>query len=372
MTFGTPIIRAAVTDTAASAPYAWVDVDLDAIVANARRVAQISASRLLPMVKANAYGLGAIPVARALGAVDPWGFGVATIDEGRELRGAGIRLPILVFTPLLPAWAPAMAAAELTPVIGAVESLDAWTALGRDLPFHIGLDTGMNRAGASVTDSDLLLALRERLSVPKGYAGVCTHFHSADTDPASVDGQWWAFRQAVDAMGPRPPMVHAANSAAALLGTAYGGDLVRPGIYLYGGRAGTGGIDPAPVAHFQAAVVSVRTVSKGESVGYAGTWGATRRTRIATVAAGYADGVPLEFAASGQMAVRGRAAPVRGRVTMDMTMIEVPDDVVPGDTATIFGGPLSLDEQADRARTISYQLLTGIGRRVARRYQGAA
>ena len=370
MTFRTPIIRAAVTDIAASAACAWVDVDLDAIVANARRVAQISASRLLPMVKANAYGLGAIAVARALGAVDPWGFGVATIEEGRELRNAGISLPILVFTPLLPAWAPSMAAAQLTPVIGTVEGLDTWVSLGRDLPFHVGLDTGMNRAGAPVTDPELLIALRQRTAGVKGYQGVCTHFHSADTDPASVDRQWWAFRQAVDALGPRPPLLHAANSAAALMGTQYGGDLVRPGIYLYGGRAGPGGADPAPVAHFQAAVVSVRTISKGESVSYAGTWGASRLTRIATVAAGYADGVALEFATSGRMAIRGRTMPVRGRVTMDMTMIEVPEDVVPGDVATIFGGPLPLDEQAGRARTISYQLLTSLGRRVERRYRG--
>lgn len=371
MTFGTPIIRAAVTDTAA-ASHAWVDVDLDAIVANARRVAQVSVSRLLPMVKANAYGLGAIPVARALAAADPWGFGVATLAEGRELRDAGITLPIVVFTPFLPAWAPVMAAAQLTPVIGAVESLDAWISLGRDLRFHIGLDTGMNRAGASVTDPELLLALRERLSAAKGYEGVCTHFHSADADASSVDQQWWAFQQAVDALGPRPPLVHAANSAAALLGPRYGADLVRPGIYLYGGQAGSGGADPAPVAHVQAAVVSVRTIPAGDSVSYAATWRANSTTRIATVAAGYADGVPLAFATAGQMAVRGHAVPVRGRVTMDMTMIEVPDDVMPGDVATIFGGPLALDAQAERGRTISYQLLTSIGRRVERRYQGTA
>lgn len=371
MTFGTPIIRAAVTDSAISAPHAWVDVDLGAIVVNARRVARVSGSRLLPMVKANAYGLGAIPVARALAAAEPWGFGVATVDEGRELRDAGIELPIVVFTPLLPAWAPAMAAAGLTPVIGTVEAFDAWTLLRLGLRFHIGLDTGMNRAGASVADPELLLALRERLSGANGYEGVCTHFHSADTDAASVDRQWWAFQQAVDAVGPRPPLVHAANSAAALMGPQYGADLVRPGIYLYGGRAGAGGADPVPVATFQAAVVSVRTVAPGDSVSYAAAWRATRPARIATVAAGYADGLPLEYATAGRMEVRGHVVPVRGRVTMDMTMLEVPDDVVPGDTATIFGGSLPLDDQAERANTISYHLLTSMGRRVERRYPGA-
>jgi alanine racemase len=324
------------------------------------------------MVKANAYGLGAIPVARALAAADPWGFGVATIDEGRELRDAGITLPIVVFTPLLPAWAPAMADAELTPVIGSVGAFDAWASDRHGRRFHIGLDTGMNRAGASVTDPELLLALRDRIANTKGYEGVCTHFHSADTDASSVDKQWRDFQQAVDALGPRPPQVHAANSAAALMGPRYGADLVRPGIYLYGGRAGSAGADPAPVAHVQAAVVSVRTIAAGDSVSYAATWRANNTTRIATVAVGYADGVPLAFATAGQMAIRGQAVPVRGRVTMDMTMIEVPDSVVPGDVATVFGGPLALDEQAERGRTISYQLLTSIGSRVERRYQGAA
>lgn len=320
------------------------------------------------MVKANAYGLGAVPVARTLASLDLWGLGVATIDEGRELRQAGITLPIVVFAPLLPAWVPAMAAAELTPVIGSVESLDAWIGHGRKLRFHIGLDTGMNRAGASVTDPELLLALRDRIGGVPGYEGVCTHFHSADTDPSTVDAQWWAFQQAVQALGPRPPVVHAANSAAALLGPTYGADVVRPGIYLYGGRAGPGGSDPEPVARFQAVVASVRTVAAGEPVSYGATWRASRRTRIATVAAGYADGVPLGFAENGVMSARGRQAPVRGRVTMDMTMLEVPDEVVAGDVVTIFGGPLSLDQQAERAGTISYQLLTSLGRRVERRY----
>ncbi len=356
------------TDSSAAAPNAWVDVDLGAIVANARHVAQVSSSRLLPMVKANAYGLGAVPVARALVPVDPWGFGVATIDEGRELRQAGISLPIVVFSPLLPVWAPAMAAARLTPVIGSVEALEAWSALGRELRFHIGLDTGMNRAGASVTDPELLLALRDRVRNAPSYEGVCTHFHSADTDPPTIDAQWWAFQQAVQALGPKPPLVHAANSAAALLGPPYGADMVRPGIYLYGGRAGSGGGSPAPVATFQAVIASVRTIHAGESVSYGSTWSANRTTRIATVAAGYADGLPLGLAQGGMMWVGGRMAEVRGRVTMDMTMIEVADDVVAGDIATIFGGPLPLDQQAARAGTISYSLLTSLGRRVERRY----
>lgn len=360
------------TDTSSAAPHAWVDVDLDAVVANARHVAKVSSSRLLPMVKANAYGLGAIPVARALAAADPWGYGVATIDEGRELRQAGIRLPIVVFSPLLAAWAPAMAAAELTPMIGSVEALDAWTAQGRRLRFHIGLDTGMNRAGASVTDPELLLALRDRVGNAPGYEGVCTHFHSADSDPATVEAQWWAFQQAVQALGPRPELIHAANSAAALLGPAYGADLVRPGIYLYGGRAGDGGVDPVPVATFQAVVASVRTIPAGGSVSYGATWRANGNTRIATVAAGYADGIPLGFARNGVMSVRGRTAPVRGRVTMDMTMLEVADEVVTGDAVTIFGGPLTLDQQAESAGTISYHLLTSLGRRVERRYQAVS
>ena len=345
-----------------------MDVDLDAVIANARHVADVSGARLLPMVKANGYGLGAVAVARALERTDPWGFGVATIEEGAELRAAGIDRPIVLFTPPPAAWIPAVRKYQLRPALGDVEALRAWIAEAPGEPFHVALDTGMSRAGFPVRDRAQLDAARDVLATATGYEGACTHFHSADTDENSVADGWQAFQEAVAALGPRPALLHAANSAAALMGHACAGDLVRPGIYLYGGSAGRH--RPKPVAWLRAKVISVRTIEAGQTVSYGATWQAERRTHLATIALGYADGLPRAFARSGIVRLGGRNAPVRGRITMDMTIVETDGSVRPGDEALIFGDELLLDAQAERAGTISYELLTSLGRRVERRYRG--
>jgi alanine racemase len=207
-----------------------------------------------------------------------------------------------------------------------------------------------------------------------GWEGVFTHFHSADTDPESVALQWRRFQSALTGLPRRPALVHAANSAAALCGHAYAADLVRPGIFLYGGRAGRSSPAPKSVAALRARVLAVRTVAAGESVSYGGTWRPSRRTTIATLGVGYGDGVlraaERKEAVPRQVELRGRAVPLVGRVTMDMTMVAVEDDQVEvGDVATIFGGIISLDQQARASGTISYELLTAIGSRVPRRYR---
>ena len=143
---------------------------------------------------------------------------------------------------------------------------------------------------------------------------------------------------------------------------------MRPGIYLYGGSAGPH--QPKPVAAFRAQVISVRTVAAGQTVSYGATWRAERRTHLATLGLGYADGLPRAFARSGFVRLGGRNAPVRGRITMDMTVVETDGSARPGDEALIFGEELLLDAQAERAGTISYELLTSLGRRVERRYRG--
>jgi alanine racemase len=351
-------------------PRAWVDVDPAAIVANARRLAEISGARLLPMVKANGYGLGAVVAARALEAVDPWGYGVATVEEGMELRSAGIGRPVVVFTPLIAPWIAAMARHELRPVIGDPLLLDEWRARTGGRPFHIGVDTGMGRAGVPFDDGAAIAALAARLRDAAGYEGVCSHFHSADAGDDSLEIQQSRFEAAIRALGPRPPWVHLANSAAALRGPRHAGGLARPGIYLYGGAAGGG--DPRPVAALRALVVDVREVSAGSSVSYGATWSASAPTRIATIAVGYADGVPRSLSNRGLVELAGERVPIRGRVTMDMTMVEAPRSVRPGDVATVFGGLITLDEQAAAAATISYELLTSLGNRVERRYRPSA
>jgi len=352
---------------------AWVDIDLGALVANARMVAAACGARLLPMVKANGYGLGAVAVSRALESLDPWGFGVATAAEGGELRAAGCTRPILVATPLVPGAMDGLLAADLRPSIGDPEALRAWRARS-DRPFHLEIDTGMARAGIRWDDREALAAAAALLGEAGGWEGVFTHFHSADSDPASVACQWERFRTVLELLPRRPPLIHAANSAASLRGPAFAGDLVRPGIFLYGGNAG--GLPPRPVASLRARVVAVRRVRPGDPVSYGATWRAPGPTTIATVAVGYADGLPraAEVAAAPARLVElgGRPVPIAGRVTMDMTMIATGDEpVAVGDVVTVFGGIVSLDAQARSAGTIAYELLTSLGARLPRRYVGA-
>jgi len=297
---------------------------------------------------------------------------VATAEEGAALRAAGITRPILVTSPIAPAAVDSCLAARLRPGIGDIEALRAWTARS-DHPFHLEIDTGMGRAGIRWDDGASLGAAAVTLGRAPGWEGAFTHFHSAGEDPASVECQWQRHNRALQELPRRPELVHAANSAAALAGPAYAGDLVRPGIFLYGGEAGN--VAPRPVAALRARVIAVRTIGPGESVSYGASWRATVRTMIATLGIGYADGLPRATEVAGHprrhVELRGRLAPIVGRVTMDMTMVAVDEGgAAVGDVATIYGGLVSLDSQARASGTISYELLTSLGSRVPRRYQG--
>jgi alanine racemase len=352
---------------------AWVDVDLAALVANARTVATISGSRLLPMVKANGYGLGAVEIARALEKVDPWGFGVASVDEAASLRAAGIRRPILVLTPLIPEWIDQCLALDLRPSLGDSVALERWIARGPK-PFHIEIDTGMSRAGVRWNDHATLARFGTLLESATGWEGAFTHFVAAESDTPATRRQWERFQEALRVLPRRPPIIHAANSAAALHGKSFAGDLVRPGIFLYGG--GAGGDAPCAVAALRGRVVAVRSLAAGDSVGYGATWRADRPVTVATICLGYADGLPRGTPAVGRerhqrvIELNNQLATVVGRITMDMCMVSADGGAAPGDVATAFGGLISLDEHAHAAGTISYELLTRLGPRLTRRYRG--
>jgi alanine racemase len=356
---------------------AWVDVDLGALRANARTLAAVSGSPLLPMVKANGYGIGAPAAARALEPLEPWGYGVASVDEGAALRAHGIARPILVVSPLLQEAIDGHLAQDLRPTIGDPEALAAWCAR-TDRPFHLEIDTGMGRAGIRWDDGAARAAAAGMLESATGWEGAFTHFHSADTDPASADEQWERFGHVLAALPRRPPLVHAANSAGALRGRTFAGDLIRPGIYLYGGHAGEQGPAPAVVARLRARVLAVRSIPAGQTVSYGATWRAPCDTRVATLALGYADGFPRAADPSAGRPPRlielgDDLFPVVGRVTMDMTMVDIAGArVAPGDVATVYGGRVSLDQQAAAAGTISYELLTSLGARVPRCYGSVA
>ena len=248
-------------------PRSWVEVDLGALRRNAAALARLAGVPLLPVVKADAYGCGAVPVARALESLDPWGFGIATVAEGRELREAGITRPILLLSPVTDEELEEVAHLALRPALGTFGAIRRFGPTG--LPWHLSIDTGMNRSGLA-WDHVRVYESVLRAHPPEG---VFTHFHSAETDAASVAGQEARFREALDALPARPALVHMANTAGiAVARTTLPVDLARPGVGLYGVSPGEGArVQPEPVVHVRARIVDFHSVAEGESVSYGAT-----------------------------------------------------------------------------------------------------
>jgi alanine racemase len=349
---------------------AWVDIDLGALCRNGAAVAARAGVPLLPMVKADGYGTGGLRAALALESLDPWGYGVATVSEGDELRRGGITRPIIVFTPILQTEIDALRRADLTPALGDPAVIESWARTGR--PWHLQIDTGMARAGMRwdhVADyAELLLR-----AAP---SGVFTHFHSAELDDGSRPEQERRFDRALEAMPARPSLVHAENGAAVERSAPSRWSLCRPGIFLYGVAAFEGGtIVPEPVVAMRARIVELRTVRDGETVSYDATWTAQGDRRIATVPVGYADGYRRSLSNRGIALLAGKRVPVAGRVTMDMTMFDVTDsDAALGDVVTLIGADagdvITVGELAERCELLPYELLTGLRQRLPRRYLG--
>jgi len=354
---------------------AWVEVDLAAVVENARTVARVAGTRLLPVVKANAYGVGAVAVSQALEALDPWGYGVATIEEGAELRAAGITRPVLVFTPARNDLFDGYREQRLTPALGDGRTVADWIARGaRGGAFHLEIDTGMGRSGVRWDEVEPLADL---LDTPY-LEGCYTQFHSAERNDGSAEQQLERFRLAVGRLARRPALLHVANSAAALKGGSFAFDAVRPGVYLYGGSPGVGLPEGKPVVSVRARVVAVRRVRAGDSVSYNASWTAARDTTIATLGIGYADGLRRSLGASGraQVLLRGRPCPIIGLVTMDLTMLDVGDGpATVGDVATLVGsadgggGAITLEQFAAWSGELQREFLTGLGPRLPRIYR---
>lgn len=347
-------------------------MDLAAIVENARTVARVAGTRLLPVVKANAYGMGAVAVSRALEAVDPWGYGVATVEEGAELRAAGIERPVLVLMPARPELLDDYWAHRLTPVFDDRVSIEAWIARGpRGGPFHVEIDTGMGRTGVRW---DAVEPLAELLNTPY-LEGCFTHFHSADRRDGSAETQLERFRTAVGRLARRPALLHAANSAAALRGKSFAFDAIRPGIFLYGATPGEGLPSGKPAIAVRARVVSVRRVPGGESVSYGASWIAPRATTVATLGIGYADGLSRSLGLRHEATVilHGACCPVVGLVTMDLMMVDVGDGrAAVGDVATLLGEAdrqmTTLDQFAAWNDMLQHELLVRLGPRLQRIY----
>jgi alanine racemase len=349
---------------------AWVEIDLGAMCRNGAAVAARAGVPLLPMVKADGYGIGALRAALALEALEPSGFGVATVTEGDELRRGGITRPIFVFTPILRTEIDALRRADLTPALGDPAVIESWARTGR--PWHLQIDTGMARAGMRWNEVAQHRALLERAR-PEG---VFTHFHSAELDDASRDVQERRFEEGLSALPVRPALIHAENGPAVERRAPSRWSLVRPGIFLYGVASFEGGeLTPEPVVSMRARIVEIRTVADGETVSYGATWRAQGERRIATVPVGYADGYRRSLSNRGVALMGGRRIPVAGRVTMDMTMFDVTDtDAALGDLVTLLGrdggDTITVSELSDLSELSPYEILTGLRLRLPRRYVG--
>ena len=347
---------------------AWVEVDLGALLRNGIALAARAGVPLLPVIKSNAYGLGAVRVARTLQRLHPWGFGVSSIAEGEELRRAEIAGPIVIFTPLLAGDFDAAVRADLTPTLGSAASIAQWTLTRR--PWHLSIDTGMSRAGVPWDEVD---ALRDAVLDHPPQAAF-THFHSAQRNDVTRDEQERRFGAALARLPVKPPLLHAENSAAVEHRAPSSWQIIRPGIFLYGvGSGNHADIQPDPVVSIRARFVDIRRVPQGDTVSYDATYRAASDRRIATMSVGYADGYPRALSNRGVVLVNGRRAPIVGLVTMNMTMIDVTDVRCElGDAATLIGSDgldrITVADVATAASMSPYELLTGFNDRMARRY----
>jgi alanine racemase len=341
---------------------ARLSVDLDALTQNFHTLEGLTGRPVQPVVKADAYGLGAEACVTRLMQAGARTFFVARLVEGLALREAMGEAPVIyVLDGCTEGSAAALREAGLRPVINHANQLSRWQEAGGG-PCGLHIDTGMNRLG-----------FRPEQAPPPfpGLALVMSHLACAD-DPASpMNAQQ---RDAFAALRPRYPdaLASLANSGGCFLGPDYGFDAVRPGISLWGGGP-EGHPDPRiqPVATFSAPILQVRAVPQGESVGYARGKVADQSLTVATVGAGYADGVMRATSPAGQVFVAGSLRPILGRISMDALAVDVTGlDVAEGDPVELFGPNRPLDDAARDTGTLSYELLTSVGSRVDRPYTG--
>ncbi|MBR5707977.1 MAG: alanine racemase [Oscillospiraceae bacterium] len=365
----------------------WAEVSLDSFEHNYRsmRARLPEGCRFLGVVKANAYGHGAVKVARRLEEAGADYLAVAYIEEGVELREAGIKLPVLILGRTAPQYARDVIEFGLTQAVTDLETAKEYSraALDSDGPMlcHLKLDTGMGRLGFSAARDVELLA--EAASLPGlDVEGAFTHFAVSDMDRGSDEeytrAQFGLFRSATAEAerlsGKLLKIKHCTNSGAMIKYPWTYSDMVRPGIMLYGYYPcpETGGIDLRPCMCLKTRVVQVKRMKAGETVSYGRNWTAPRDCLVAVLSAGYADGLPRAASGKADVLIRGKRAPLIGNICMDMVMADVTEipDCAPGDEVTVFGGEHtgSLDALAAAAGTITYELLCAVSERVPRVY----
>ena len=361
-------------------------VSLGAIARNTHRLRDLLGPRpgIIAVVKADAYGHGAVRVARLLEGLGVYGFGVATVEEGVELRQAGVRAPVLVMGAAYGQDHEEVIAQNLTPMVGVASDVEQFARAARRRrvlrqPIHMKVDTGMSRLGVTADRfEDFLRACAEHPTVRVD--GMATHFACADLpDPEPTLAQLALFIRCLDqarAMGADPQQIHAANSAATLRFPRTRFDLVRPGLLLYGALPAPHFEDPGlePCMSWRTRINALRRIPAGAKVSYGGTWTAPRPSVIATLPVGYADGYSRAMSNRASVLVRGARAPQVGNICMDLCMVDVTDlpGVSVGDEVLLMGrqgeARITPEDLAAWAGTIPWEILCGITRRVPRVY----
>jgi alanine racemase len=366
-----------------------VEVDLAAIVGNARTVREMTHTDVFAVVKADGYGHGAVAVARALAAARAVsGFAVSLVEEGVLLRDAGVTAPVLVMGPSQHGGEDDMVMAGLTPVIGSAEDLAALATVARrrarTIDAHLKVDTGMGRLGVLPDEAPAVAAEAARAGIV--VVGLMTHFACADSDdPDDAHSmtrdqlrKLGEVDRAVMAAGAPVRVRHAANSSGALWFPEARLDLVRTGIAIYGnGRWPAGDAARQSAMRLVTEVAQLRRVAEGASVGYGATWRATRASRVAVLPLGYADGLPRRASGRAFAAIRGRRVPLVGAISMDIAIADVTElpEVAVGDVAVLLGraaggASISVAEYGAWAGLSEYEVTCGMSKRVPRTYVG--
>ncbi|WP_427160038.1 alanine racemase [Aliinostoc sp. HNIBRCY26] len=366
---------------------AWVEIDLEALTHNVQQIKQILSphTQLMAVVKADAYGHGAVTVAQvALQAGATW-LGVATVPEGIQLREGGIKAPILVLGAThTPEQIHAIAHWQLQPTIGSPkQALIISNTLeniqyGSPIPVHIKLDTGMSRLGTDWQKAGEFVQLVDRLPHLE-IASIYSHLATADSpDRTIMQQQHQRFEEAIaqiKALGIKIPSLHLANSAATLADSTLHYDLVRAGLAVYGLYPAPHlqhTINLKPVLQLKARITHIKTIAAGIGVSYGHQFIAPSEMRLAVVGIGYADGVPRNLSNQMQVLIRGQQVPQVGAITMDQLMIDVSTipDLQEGEVVTLLGGEgnrkISADDWAEKLNTISWEILCGFKHRLPR------
>jgi alanine racemase len=358
-------------------------VDLDAIIANWRKLEKTAVpAECAGVVKANAYGCGAEQVARALSNAGCKTFFVATLDEAKVVRAAVPEsAAIYVLDGYFQNSGEAYAKINCRPVIGDLNQLAEWDVFCRRSGWSGGaaihIDTGMNRLGLTIAEAQAIIP---RINAgDHGITLVMSHLVAAEQLNSTINAkQLTTFREIASLFSGVPAAL--SNSSGIYLGPQFQFDMVRPGAALYGINPTPEADNPMqPVVDLKARIVQIRNIERGETVGYGGTWTARRPTRLAIVSAGYADGYFRAASANdgtrgAEVVVAGKRCPIAGRVSMDLTAVDVTDldksAVRRGHMATLIGEGITVDELAHHFGTIGYEVLTSLGRRFARVYKG--